>query len=414
MWCWCLTPCRICRRRATAFLDSRHGKPEQTPGAARHRQDREPGAVDRPDVPRPRRRHTECRSVPFPRPRRVDERHLATGRRPGRACRRGTDRPGHRAGGTASRWPRRPATSGCSPTSPCMCAGAATTTIYPTTIADDVAFIVSDSGSRVVFAENADAARQAARQPRQLPDVRRSCVFDGNARRRLGDHPRRARQLGSELLADPRRVDDASTRSSPTSWPRSSTPRARPAGPRACGCGTPPGPTRPPPSTRSTSSATTTCSTCGCRWPTSSARCCSPLPLQIGFPTAIDGRVDKIVDNLAVVRADLHGRRAAHLREGARPHPDDDGRRGRHEEEHLRLGLRRRPRGRRARQAGKNPVRRCSRRSTPSPTGWSSPRSASASVAGCGSSSPARPPLNRDVARVVRRGRHRDRSRATG
>ncbi|HYP95081.1 MAG TPA: AMP-dependent synthetase/ligase, partial [Mycobacterium sp.] len=31
------------------------------------------------------------------------------------------------------------------------------------------------------------------------------------------------------------------------------------------------------------------------------------LPLQIGFPTAIDGRVDKIVDNLAVVRPTIMG-----------------------------------------------------------------------------------------------------------
>ena len=44
------------------------------------------------------------------------------------------------------------------------------------------------------------------------------------------------------------------------------------------------------------------------------------LPLQIGFPTAIDGRVDKIVDNLAAAASDLHGRGAAHLREGTCPH----------------------------------------------------------------------------------------------
>ena len=35
-----------------------------------------------------------------------------------------------------------------------MCAGAATTTVYPTTTAEDVTFIISDSGSRVVFAED--------------------------------------------------------------------------------------------------------------------------------------------------------------------------------------------------------------------------------------------------------------------
>ena len=35
-----------------------------------------------------------------------------------------------------------------------MCAGGATTTIYPTTIAPDVAYILANSGSVVVFAED--------------------------------------------------------------------------------------------------------------------------------------------------------------------------------------------------------------------------------------------------------------------
>ena len=35
-----------------------------------------------------------------------------------------------------------------------MCAGGAVTTVYPSTSADDVAFIVSDSGSRFVIAED--------------------------------------------------------------------------------------------------------------------------------------------------------------------------------------------------------------------------------------------------------------------
>ena len=35
-----------------------------------------------------------------------------------------------------------------------MCAGGATTTVYPTTHAPDVAFIVANSGSRVVIAED--------------------------------------------------------------------------------------------------------------------------------------------------------------------------------------------------------------------------------------------------------------------
>src|SRR6188474_1888716 len=35
-----------------------------------------------------------------------------------------------------------------------MCAGAATTTVYPSTNADDVAYILADSDCHVVFAEN--------------------------------------------------------------------------------------------------------------------------------------------------------------------------------------------------------------------------------------------------------------------
>src|SRR5690606_20164841 len=37
-----------------------------------------------------------------------------------------------------------------------MCAGAATTTIYPTTEAKDAVYILSDSGAKVLIAENAD------------------------------------------------------------------------------------------------------------------------------------------------------------------------------------------------------------------------------------------------------------------
>ena len=44
-----------------------------------------------------------------------------------------------------------------------MCAGAATTTVYPTTNADDTAYILTDSECRVVFAEDDDADGEAER-----------------------------------------------------------------------------------------------------------------------------------------------------------------------------------------------------------------------------------------------------------
>jgi Long-chain acyl-CoA synthetases (AMP-forming) len=60
-----------------------------------------------------------------------------------------------------------------------MCAGAATTTVYPTTTAEDVTFIVSDSGSRVVFAEDDAQIRKLRDNRSQLPDVAKGRDTDG-------------------------------------------------------------------------------------------------------------------------------------------------------------------------------------------------------------------------------------------
>src|SRR5690349_22216838 len=60
-----------------------------------------------------------------------------------------------------------------------MCAGAATTTVYPSTMAADVAYILADSDSLVVFAED-DAQVQKLRDHRaELPNLRKVVVFDG-------------------------------------------------------------------------------------------------------------------------------------------------------------------------------------------------------------------------------------------
>ncbi len=60
-----------------------------------------------------------------------------------------------------------------------MCAGGATTTIYPTTKQDDVAYILRDSGSRVIFAE--DDAQLGKLADADLPNVRAIVTFDGAA-----------------------------------------------------------------------------------------------------------------------------------------------------------------------------------------------------------------------------------------
>ena len=51
-----------------------------------------------------------------------------------------------------------------------MCAGGATTTIYPTTIAPDVAYILANSGSVVVFAEDDDQIAKLWERRVDLPD----------------------------------------------------------------------------------------------------------------------------------------------------------------------------------------------------------------------------------------------------
>jgi long-chain acyl-CoA synthetase len=59
-----------------------------------------------------------------------------------------------------------------------LCAGGATTTVYPTTAAGDVAFILGDSESVVVFAEDAEQAAKALTAG--LPCLKAIVLFDGS------------------------------------------------------------------------------------------------------------------------------------------------------------------------------------------------------------------------------------------
>ena len=58
-----------------------------------------------------------------------------------------------------------------------MCAGAATTTVYPTTIAEEVAFIVADSNSVVVFAEDDAQVAKLRERRADLPGVTQVVTF---------------------------------------------------------------------------------------------------------------------------------------------------------------------------------------------------------------------------------------------
>ncbi|MEU1081917.1 AMP-binding protein [Streptomyces sp. NPDC005908] len=61
-----------------------------------------------------------------------------------------------------------------------LCAGAATTTIYPQTNADESAYILSDSQSRVLVAENGEQAAKAVAKRDELPDLTRVVVVDAD------------------------------------------------------------------------------------------------------------------------------------------------------------------------------------------------------------------------------------------
>ncbi|WP_405879694.1 AMP-dependent synthetase/ligase [Streptomyces sp. NBC_01136] len=59
-----------------------------------------------------------------------------------------------------------------------MCAGAATTTIYPQTNAEESAFILSDSGSKVLIAEDAAQLAKAQEKRAELPELTHVVVID--------------------------------------------------------------------------------------------------------------------------------------------------------------------------------------------------------------------------------------------
>ncbi|WP_035806126.1 AMP-dependent synthetase/ligase [Kitasatospora mediocidica] len=64
-----------------------------------------------------------------------------------------------------------------------MCAGSATTTVYPSTNADETAFILANSASRALFAENAAQLAKVVAQHDQLPELAQVILFDAPAER---------------------------------------------------------------------------------------------------------------------------------------------------------------------------------------------------------------------------------------
>ncbi|MEU0101109.1 long-chain fatty acid--CoA ligase [Streptomyces sp. NPDC006267] len=62
-----------------------------------------------------------------------------------------------------------------------MCAGAASTAVYPSTHADETVYILSDSGSRAIFVENAVQLDKVASGLERLPGLGHAILFDPGA-----------------------------------------------------------------------------------------------------------------------------------------------------------------------------------------------------------------------------------------
>ncbi|HET9554252.1 MAG TPA: long-chain fatty acid--CoA ligase [Anaeromyxobacteraceae bacterium] len=60
-----------------------------------------------------------------------------------------------------------------------LCAGGATSTIYPSSTADECAYILSDSGAVVCFVEDAGQVQKLVSRRAELPRLRHVVVFDG-------------------------------------------------------------------------------------------------------------------------------------------------------------------------------------------------------------------------------------------
>ena len=183
-----------------------------------------------------------------------------------------------------------------------MCAGAATTAVYPTSGEEAVAFILSDSGSRIAFAENDAQIAKLRAQRDHLPDLLRVVTFDGEADGEWVLSLDDLEALGAAYLVDhPASVDEAVAAVRPEQLATiiyTSGTTGRPKGvelPHRCwtyigAAGEAIGLVSP--------------DDLQYLWvPLSHAfgKMLQAVQLQVGFPTAVDGRVDKIVENLAVV-----------------------------------------------------------------------------------------------------------------
>jgi long-chain acyl-CoA synthetase len=189
-----------------------------------------------------------------------------------------------------------------------MCAGGATTTVYPSTMSSDVAYILADSECRVVFAED-DVQVQKLREHRtELPQLEKVVVFDGTSNEDWILSLDELMKLGEELLKkDPKVVRTAVEAIEPDQLATliyTSGTTGRPKGVRLRHSSwTYEGAAIQAQSILSENDLQFL-------WlpmAHSFGKVLLSTQLACGFATAVDGRVDKIIDNLAIVKPTFMG-----------------------------------------------------------------------------------------------------------
>lgn len=184
-------------------------------------------------------------------------------------------------------------------------AAGATTTIYPSSTAEDCGYILGDSGATVAFAENPEQVAKLLSRRAELPRLRHVVAFEGGGSADgwvIGFE--RLEELGREWdRAHPGQFEEAAQAIPPDALATviytsgtTGTPKgvelthacwvAQSAAIVECGILSEPGHTQ-------------------LFWlplAHSFGKMIGTAQLRIGFPTAVDGRIDKLVENLAAVR----------------------------------------------------------------------------------------------------------------
>ncbi|MCY7395754.1 MAG: AMP-dependent synthetase/ligase [Nocardioides sp.] len=189
-----------------------------------------------------------------------------------------------------------------------MCAGGATTTVYPSTNADDTSYILSDAGCRFVFAEDDTQVAKLVERRHELPSLEKVVVFDGASAGAWTISMSDLGALGDTYLAAHPGVIRETAESIPgdqlATLIYTSGTTGRPKGVRTLhrawvyeGCAI----------QVQGILDETDLQFLWLPMAHSFGKVLLSTQLACGFATAIDGRVDKIVDNLAVVRPTFMG-----------------------------------------------------------------------------------------------------------